>query len=178
MAHETRFLRGQNIGRREFIATVSAAGGCLAIAGILPVSLKAADQGQRVMTKTLAFDAEFRLGDLVPTVARCEMLEVRSINFMATKGYVRVDVGFRFVDGRLDGGAAFRMRLLDENGAVVAEQTSVEMRDRQMIVQRRYSLPSVEGERPNRPGSVEFRFREVLPTAQISRFSLEIWPVE
>ena len=167
----------RKIGRREFIAAVTVAGAGLTIAGVFPVSPTNLGQSGSVDAEILALDGDFRLGENVPTLARCQMLEVQSIHFRATKGYVRVDVSFRFTDGRMDGGAAFRMRLLALDGSVVAEQVQTEMRDRKLIPQWRGGL-LCGVDRPNRPGSVEFRFPTLSPLVDISTFSLEICPAE
>ena len=162
--------------RRDFVIRVAVAGAGISIAGILPfspASIHATSTGD-----SMVLDGKIRFGHRIPTLARCEMLEIYSIHCMARKGHVRMDLDFRFVDNRLDGGAAFRVRLLATDGTVLAEREQIEMRDRQLVAQRRASLPANPADRPNRRGKVEFRFTELVPDRNIGEFTIEIYPVE
>lgn len=169
---------GHKISRRTFLATVAAGGAGLTISGVLALSATSAEKSITFSGDMLQLDGAVRMGELMPALARSRMLEVKSVQVAAKKKDVRADVRFRFRDDRLDGGAAFQLDLFADNGMRVASDVQTEMRNRQLIAQRRASLGSFAGDKPNRPGKAEFRFADLPSAASITRFVLRIWPVD
>jgi len=166
------------MGRRDFIKSVTAAGVGLVITGIVPHPLPAADQPKSEMPHEIRFGGEVRMGERVPVVARCSMLEVRELDFAVTNGLVAIDVLFHFIDGRLDGGAAFRMKLFSPGGKLVADQVDTEMRNRKLPAEFVGPAGKVGGDdAPNRVGKAKLRFPTVTPGVA-SEFFLEISPVD
>lgn len=163
------------IARRDFLKKVTTAGAGVSILGVFPAASKKLLASDTSSAAQLKFGGDVQLGKLVPVIAKCEMLQVEELDFMVRKGYVRVDVGYRFIDGKREGGAAFKMQLLSADKKVLAEQVVMEKRIRDLFLEQSGGAQDLPDE-PNRYGKAEFRFRNTSPI-DVQMFFLEISPV-
>lgn len=160
------------MGRRNFLKKITASGATLSILGAFPNASKKVLAAESSSARQLRFGGNIQLGKRVPVIARCKMLQVEKLDFMVRKGYVRIDVGYQFVDGKSEGNASFRMQLLSADKKVIAEKVVVEERIRNLSIDVT-GFGTIQRDKPNRRGKAEFRFRSISP-ADVSEFDIEI----
>ncbi len=106
--------------------------------------------------------------------ARCEMLRIFSFDFINDEGQPRLDVAFQFQDGKVTGGALFEVDLLDKDMNLLGTQRALELRNRQMPVERHGGVAEIGGDDPpNRSGKAELRFDKV-PIAEVYAYRLTV----
>ncbi|MHC4647130.1 MAG: M56 family metallopeptidase, partial [Planctomycetota bacterium] len=106
--------------------------------------------------------------------ASCEMLRIFSFDFINDKGRPRLDVAFQFQDGKVMGGALFEVDLLDKDMNLLGTQRTLELRNRQMPVERHGGTTEIGGDDPpNRSGKAEMRFDKV-PIAEVYAYRLTV----
>jgi len=180
MPQQERPRRWNRQGRQDFLKRAVLIGIGLAIVGAFPGNpIMAKAEKTLPSSGSLTLGGDIQPGTSIPIKAKCDMLQVNEIDFPVQRhGYVRVDVGFQFIDGKTTGGAQFKMQLLSKDNKVFSEQIEIEKRNRQLPVAYLGRGVKLGGDdEPNRVGRAELRFRNTKPS-DVTQFSLEITPAQ